>query len=332
MRKKKVAGDPRSRPPGSPPRDNDLLAGGTDGNGSSRSDAPLVLGEKHLFWCGVCDHEADATWKLDRETHEPGWQIGNGWTPRCPKRGDCLCAMAAALDTTAAELKKDPLSHLSRAGWLTAAGRYGRAQGRAKPLPSIGEVGGWASALLSSDAPLDYLHKHRQLIPHVLTKYSVGWDVDRGDLTFPVFEAGEVVQLYRRKPVDGAKMRAARGRPRPPYPDTPFGRVLCLVGGEIDALTGRQIGLNAVTVSGCSLPLHAVERFAGRSVCVMFDVGEELAQVSAVAKLKNVAARVYDVRLAELGLPHGADLNDAYSAGIGANEIKQLIKEARRNA
>jgi hypothetical protein len=208
---------------------------------------------------------------------------------------------------------------------------HGHRESRRKPppLPSIGTVDGWASALLSSGPPLDYLVKYRQLHADVLSEYRVGWDSALGDLTFPAFDRGELVQLYRRKPRDGAKMRAAPGRSRPPYPNLPPGRDAWLVAGELDALTGRQLGLHAVTVSGCTLPFAVAPRFAGRVVYVMFDVGEEIAQISVVGKLEDVAVRVYDVRLAELGLPPKADLNDAYRTSIRRPELDRLMRDAR---
>jgi hypothetical protein len=314
MREREAAG----RTPAAPPLRRRAPAGG-ERNSRSARDSALVPREKRPFWCRVCEHEADATWTGEE------WLIGS-FGSRCPRGGDCLRALAAEVGTTAPKLKADPLPYLANAEWLHDTGRNARASAKPPPLPSIGAVDGWASALLSSGRPLDYLVQHRQLHADVLAEYGVGWDSAMGDLTFPVLDRGQLVQLYRRKPRDGAKMRAACGRPRPPYPDLPPNGAICLVAGELDALTGRQIGMRAVTVSGCNVPKDVEASFAERVVYVMFDVGEELAQVKAIERLENVDATVYDVRLSDLGLPHGSDLNDAVRAGIGAAEIRQLIR------
>src|SRR5205823_2595581 len=133
---------------------------------------------------------------------------------------------------------------------------------------------GWASSLASSGSPLDYLTERRQLRSNVLNKYVVGWDRDSGDLTFPTFDGNKVTSVVRRKPVDGAKVRAPLGHERQPYPDLPPDRALCLVAGEIDALAGRQMGLRTVTIGGCNPRRSAYPLFAGRLVHVLFDVGE----------------------------------------------------------
>jgi hypothetical protein len=212
-----------------------------------------------------------------------------------------------ALGTDAPALKDDPLPHL--APWLTRSGT--RRCGTPPKMPSLGMVGGWASALLSSGDPLHYLRDRRGLSEDTLRRYEVGWDAKRGDLTFPAWDGREVVYVYRRKPVDGARMIACGG-PRRPYPDLPKTGALVLVAGEIDALTGRELGINAVTVSGCELPEHARPRFAGRTVYVMFDVGEEEAARRVAAKLGGIASRTSVVRLSTLRLPLKSDLNDLY--------------------
>jgi hypothetical protein len=203
--------------------------------------------------------------------------------------------------------------------------------------PSLATVEGWHSALLSSGDPFRYLTEQRELTLDTLHAYKIGWDRERGDLTFPAFEGERVVYLYRRKPVDGAQVIAMGGQ-RPPYPDMPASRALCLVAGELDALSGRQLGLNAVTVSGCSLPDHLVPRFAGRVVYVMFDVGEELAAANVADKLRVVGATVYIVRLSALFspefLPDQFDLNDLIrDDGPSAHGVvTRLIRDARRLA
>jgi hypothetical protein len=213
-------------------------------------------------------------------------------------------------------------------------GTPARRRGEPKPLPSPAQIDGWASALLSSGEPLAYLLERRKLSLPIVCRYLLGWDRTRGDLTFPVF-SGQlrrgVVNLYRRKPADGANMRALRGWPRAPYPNLPARRWLLLVAGEIDALTGRQLGFPAVTVSGCALPDHSLPLFRNRVVYVMFDAGrEEEAAERVAAKLSEAGAIAYVIRLSRLGLAEDADLNDYSREGGSSEELVQLIKDERR--
>jgi hypothetical protein len=190
----------RERASGCPARPVPTAAGRSGGattrpeaNGNPREDAPLVLGEKHSFWCEVCHHESDATWKKDRETGEPVWQIGNAYTPRCPKGGDCLRAIADALLTTAPELKKEPLPHLDP--WLSRSRRR-------KPIapeapPTQGTVAGWHSRLLASSEVRSWLTKERGLTRETIRQYELGYDGRA--VTFPVYDAsGALVNIKRR--------------------------------------------------------------------------------------------------------------------------------------
>jgi hypothetical protein len=210
-----------------------------------------------------------------------------------------------------------------------------RAAGREpERLPSRAAIESWQARLLASNGPLRYLTKRRGLTVETLTAFGVGYDARRGELIFPAFVGDRVVYAYRRRPRDGAQMVAMSGRPRGEaiYPDLPACGALALVGGELDALTGRQLGLRAVTVSGCSLPDPALPHFATRIVYVMFDVGEERAADTAAGKLSDVGARARVVRLGLLGLPDKADLNDYVRQGGTARELKTLIRRERGQA
>jgi hypothetical protein len=201
-------------------------------------------------------------------------------------------------------------------------------------LPSIGAARGWAAALGMEDGAhaLTYLTEQRGISLRRLLRYSVGWDRDGGDLTFPTIAGGAVVNLYRRKPLDSAKMRAARGVQRQPYPDLPVRSWWLLVAGELDALTGRMYGLPAVTVSGKRLPKRWVPVFAKRPTAVMFDVGEEPQAERVVRLLLAAGGTAWVVRLALLGLPEDGDLNDYHRAGGSIADLRKLISSERRRA
>jgi hypothetical protein len=290
-------------------------------NGTGRSDAPLA-GERYPFYCRACDHIANI--RIGTTKNDVG-----SFSPRCPTRAECLANISELLDCQPYQLL-DPKSGLSRlAPWR--ASMSGRLRDRVVAPPSVEQVEGWHSALFASSEPLAYLTERRGLTLDVLKQARVGWDQSRGDLVFPAFADGTATYLYRRKPVDGAHI-VAMGGPRQPYPDVPTRGALALVGGELDALSGRQIGLRAVTVSGCSLPDHAVQHFVGRTVYIMFDVGEEGPAEAVVSKLRAAGGQAVCVRLALLGLPYKGDLNDAVRSGITPSAIAALIRNERRDA
>jgi ribosomal protein S27E len=199
-------------------------------------------------------------------------------------------------------------------------------------LPSIGAVGGWAAALLSSPEPLAYLTERRQLGIEVIREYSIGYSLDSGDLMFPIFAPDrlKLTGLLRRKPVDGAQVRVPLGHKRQPYPDLPATGALCLVGGELDSLTGRQLGLRALNIGGCNPGESAYPLFTGRVVYVLFDVGEELHAARAARRLSAVGATAYVAYLRDLDLPHGADLNDAFCAGLERDDLERLLRRSRK--
>jgi hypothetical protein len=236
------------------------------------------------------------------------------------------------------------------APWLEDRPRDGRAP---EPLPTVGAVAGRAAGLLSQGraaAGFAYLSERRGLSTETVARYYVGFSLSTGDLTFPAFSGDayerdwrgydaldlnqvEIVGEVRRKPVDGAKVRALRGHPRMPYPNLPARGGLLLVAGEIDALTGRQLGLPAVTVSGASLPERAEPAFHGRTVAVMFDAGdEEAAAEKVVRRLRDGGGTAWRVPLSKLGLPSGFDLNDYHRNSGSLCDLRALIRNERRSS
>lgn len=135
--------------------------------------------------------------------------------------------------------------------------------------------------------------------------------------------------LLRRRPFDGAKVRA-RGRPRPVYPNVPERGPLYLVEGEIDALTGRQLGLRTVALGSNRLSGHAQRVLAGRTASVMFDVGAEDEAEHVAQLLRAAGGTAWVVRLGLLGLSEDQDLNDYHRAGGSITELRRLIASERR--
>jgi hypothetical protein len=281
--------------------------------------------KKHFFDCTYCDHEADATWTGTE------WRVGSSFSDRCPKKGDCLRAIAEAVGAPGGgEIKADPLGWL--APYLTGATR--RREGRPALLPSEGEIAGWASRLLAEPHALDYLTETRGLSLQTIRRYELGTDGD--NITIAVRDvSGAIVNLRRRSldPDAEPKVWGLYKRGAQLYPGLlPRGAIL-LVAGEIDALSGRQLRLPAVsTTCGATLPEYLVPDLVGRRVAVMFDAGEEDAMERVVGVLRDAGCKAWAVRLIKLGLAGDADLNDYLVAGGSRERLVRLIRAERKEA
>ena len=122
----------------------------------------------------------------------------------------------------------------------------------------------------------------------------------------------------------------AHGRPRPLYPDVPPRGPLCLVEGEIDALTGRQMDLRTVALGGKRPPRPRLSRLGGRSAAILFDVGADEAAERIARLLHAAGGTAWVVRLGLLGLDEDEDLNDYHRAGGSVTELRRLIAIERR--
>lgn len=287
----------------------------------------LQVSGKYTGECPVCGKED----KLDvtREPNGRSWWV-QCWT--CEANGIVgaayLAEVAEAVGCRPYELKQDPLMHL---GFLLDAAP----SGPPSPLPANWLIEAWRERLFASDKPLLYLTERRKLALPILRRHKVGYDAGRDVLTFPVYAGGELVNVLRRRPRDGAQMITMTARPRDvPYPDMPRGTWQLLVAGELDALTGRGLRLPTVTVCAVGLPDHVIPQFVGRPTAVMFDVGEERAAERVVAKLRAAGGRAQAVRLERLGLSNKADLNDLHRLrGEAARQtVLELVREERRAA
>jgi hypothetical protein len=285
------------------------------------------LGERHTFACPSCgSRKANFAWKFDRDGIER-WFIGT-FSSRCPGGAECLRGIADAVGTGAGDLLDNPRPFLEP---YAVANRHGQTvsdRSRAA-LPSIGSVHGWHERLLIVEDPLTYVFG-RGLSVATLVRYGLGFDGTH--LTLPVYgKSGEIVNLRRRLPQDGARPRGLRGRGSQLYPDVPRRGSILLVAGEFDALIGRQLGLPTVTTTcGATLPLHLGQAFAGRRVAVMYDVGEEIKAAKTVALLTSLKAKAWSVRLAELGLGEGGDLNAYYLDGGTKSLLVDLVRREGR--
>jgi hypothetical protein len=291
--------------------------------------AQPVLGDRIAYVCQSCNHEADATYRIDRYTKKPTWFVGNAFTTRCPRRGECLklhCEWLAELgiEVTPEQLLTDPRPALGAAG--AKASRNDRPP---PPLPGRAQIDGWAARLLANPDPLRYLTDERGLTLEVIEAARIGFDGER--LTFPMFHEGELVAFKRREPREGGQMRSFPGGDRdwPLYPGAAdvasvFGWVL-LLAGELDALAGRSVDLPAASVTpGAGTWRDAwTDELRGIYVLVAFDNNETALAQQRASELREAGIRARHLDLRTLGLttPKG-DLSDYLNSGGDPKRIK----------
>jgi hypothetical protein len=298
---------------------------------SDRLAAP-VLGDRGEYLCGGCNHEADYAFRIDRYTKKPTWFVGNAFTTRCPRRGDCLrrhCEWLAELgiEVTPEQLLEDP-----RAALLAAGARASRNDRPPRPLPSLGMIGGWQAAFPGSPGA-DYFLR-RKISLAVAEEAGVGWDRDRHVITFPMYRNGELVAFKTRAPRDGAQMMniGGRGRPWPLYPRVPreAGWML-VVAGELDALCGISAGIPAVSVTlGASAwRPEWTDDLVGLYVLICFDNNEPALARKRASELREagIRARHLDLRTLGLSTPKG-DVSDYLNSGGDPKRIKRPGRRA----
>jgi hypothetical protein len=282
-----------------------------------------VPGERYEYPCQICEHEADATYRIDKYTGQLRWFVGSAYTNRCPRGPACLALLAEWLGVEPKELLSDPRPA------LIAAGGKGRRQDDSAPRrPSLGQIGGWHSRLMEQQNArvLDYL-LGRGVSLEVVQRCRIGWDGRY--LTFPM--RGRF--LKRREPRDGAQMLNLPGkdRPWPLYPRVPRDKGWALlVAGELDALCALSAGLPAVSVTlGASAWRDAwTDELCGLSVVVCFDNNEHDLAARRVRELRaaGVNACGRDLRALGLDKPKG-DLSDYLNAG---GDPDRLVPPGRR--
>jgi hypothetical protein len=287
------------------------------------------LGERIVDHFGCCDHEADATYRIDKHTGQPRWFISS-FSARCPGGKECLkrvCEWLAELgiEVTPVDLLTDP-----RPALIAAGGKGSRQADEAPPRPSHGQIGGWHSRLLEQQNArvLNYL-LGRGISLEIVERWQVGWDGRY--LTFPM--RGRF--LKRRLPRDGARMLNIPGkeRPWPLYPRIPrdAGRVL-LAAGELDALCVLSAGVPAVSVTlGAGAWRDAwTDELRGLAVTVCFDNNESELAERRVRELRAAGLNACRLDLRTLGLtmPKG-DLSDYLNAGGDPNRLMPPGRRAR---
>lgn len=172
------------------------------------------------------------------------------------------------------------------------------------------------SHLATSPKYLEILHQKRGLTDETIKAARLGTRFD--GIAYPVFIFGELVDIRTYDPGSVPKMRGTKGSTTLMFPFDlwyPDQRPTLLVGGENDALIGRQLGFNAVTFTGGegSVPSAMfLNMFKGRKVYICYDMdaaGQKSMQ-SVAFKLKEAGADVFILRLPLAGTKEDKDLSD----------------------
>ena len=192
--------------------------------------------------------------------------------------------------------------------------------------------------LKHNDKLMNMLRERRGLTDLTIDKYHLGFSGD--GVRYPVFIFGELCDVRTYNPDEKPKMRSRKGATTLLFPFDDWysdDRPTLLVGGENDALIGRQLGFNALTFTGGEGAVPApmfLKMFAGKTVYICYDTdaaGKKGAQRVAFT-LKEHGADVYIVDLTPIGLAgdkSDKDISDAYlKHGLTYAQMDELMRKA----
>jgi hypothetical protein len=191
-------------------------------------------------------------------------------------------------------------------------------------MPSMTQIEAWERALL----PVHFarLGEVKGWTERTLRSFRAGWDGTR--VIFPVIGADrQVVGLVRYLPGGDPKSMAVGERELFPAPESLlFGADVWLVEGEPDAVSARELGMQAVAVPGVGKwrPEWA-ERFRGRRVTVCMDCDEQ-GRAAAAKRVRDLQGAGVDARGVDLhpGRSDGYDLGDALVAARSSGRVPAL--------
>jgi hypothetical protein len=291
-------------------------------------------GERIEYDCTGCGHEADATYKY--VGGKLSWQVGNAFTPRCPKGKECLELIAEAVGTEPWRLKEDPRQFLPD----LASGSRSADKISEKPR----DEDAWRSCVRVLRREARALNGRRYCRRRGIDylAHDLGHTVYKGyeALVARQYCGGEVVseafRYYGAKPFIKGKPRKndnLTGCPVGWIGEPPGeGGLLVLCAGFVDGFVARQHDLNAVSTPGVSLPPELLPDLVGYEVAVVYDVTEieQLAAARSVERLRDAGTDAWKVTLP---LPEGGDVADWFvKYGHSADALKSLIRSERRAA
>jgi hypothetical protein len=190
-------------------------------------------------------------------------------------------------------------------------------------------------ALLDLPQYVDYL-KGRGIIEETIRTYQLGYTGD--GIRYPVLIYNQLCDIRTYMPDETPKMRSQKGASPLLFPFDVWrldDRPTLLVAGENDCLLGRQMGFNALTVTGGegAFPKILLGTFKGKTVYICYDLDE--AGIRAARKvsflLHEAGAEVHVVNLGLSGTKEDKDLTDfVVKHGFGADELTEKINQAVR--
>lgn len=206
-----------------------------------------------------------------------------------------------------------------------------RQKQKSESLPSMKQVEEWHQNLLSDVKLLRYI-TNRGLKVETAERWLIGWDSKRKRYTFPVIEGGNVVvqlaRYNRQAEANEPKFKVLRGHEHTLYmwdDELKEQKFLLWCEGQWDALIARQHGLPGFTTTGGAGTVKQswidTVADAGLPVAVVMDC-DEPGDKGATKRAEGLAAKGTKVKVVNLGLNEGEDVNDWF---LGYSRSKQEL-------
>jgi len=173
--------------------------------------------------------------------------------------------------------------------------------------------------LKATPAAMDFLSTERGLTEQIIDEFKLGHDGQRYYIPIHEPTTGDYVNIRRYDPRSRAQnkmisWRTGFGAARLwPQESVLAGDTIYLMEGEMDALLGRSLGLNAMTCTGGAGtwrdPWSVM--FVGLNVVICYDA-DNAGRAGAVAVARKLHGRAATVKIVEIPLPEirGADFTD----------------------
>jgi hypothetical protein len=289
---------------------------------------PYLIGEKpkpNGEWDMYCPLHPDGKRSASLNIHSEEWYCFAG------------CGGGRVVDLIRAKSQWVSPSQAASNGVGTGAAGVVTATGKSTEVASEGKVAGWHSALMSNEAILEELLSERGLYTDTITKFEIGWHVDKRVYTIPIrgFD-GELwnIRYYDLKPRDDRRKIWSIGGMRSTelYPVSQLGGdriVICE--GEWDTLVTIQNGYPAITRTAAARVWQSGwgASFEGKTVYICHDA-DDTGQI-ANRKVARALRHLADVRIVKLPYPivekHGQDLSDFWLEH-DRTHFEQMLAEA----
>lgn len=202
-----------------------------------------------------------------------------------------------------------------------------------RPIVPLHEVIEWHDALINSAIVQEWLLEKRGISHSTITRYKLGFDGSR--VTIPIENEFGFLVNVRRYDISGKsdhKMLSYKkgyGKAALYPPPAMSMSTIVLVGGELDCLLGRQLGINCMCSTGGEgyWNEHFNDLLSGKDIIILYDnddAGREGSQLVA----SYLKSKANSIKIAHYGID-GIDLTDyiIYHNGT-ADGLKGILREA----